>query len=81
MATIIRTDGQQEEITGKPTLEQLQKAVGGLIEAVHIVGSKKVMIVNEEGLLKNLPLNPIASQMVRKPIVGDVVICKRVELD
>ena len=32
------------------------------------------MIVNEEGLPLDLPLNPIASAMAKMPIVGNVVM-------
>ena len=34
------------------------------------------MIVNEEGLLQNLPVNLFASQLAQKHIVGDVLVCK-----
>lgn len=38
-------------------LEDLQKAVGGHIEAVHLFSDPVVLICNEEGRLLNLPEN------------------------
>jgi hypothetical protein len=43
-----------------PTLKELQDAVGGYIEPVYI--GKEVMLLDEEGLLKDLPVNHIASR-------------------
>lgn len=55
--------------------------VGGCIEIVHPQGLKPpyCMIVNDEGLLKKLPLNRAGSllygtQFHGSPIVGDIVI-------
>ena len=57
------------------TLEQLQEAVGGNIEPVHVPESDYVtMLVNEEGLLQGLPPNQLASMIARKGIVGTVVL-------
>ena len=55
-------------------LDQLQKAVGGYIELVYLQGNK-IMVVNEEGLIKRLPYNYKASKIAGKNIVGDVIIC------
>jgi hypothetical protein len=33
------------------------------------------MVVNEEGTFLNLPVNASATELVRREIVGDVVIC------
>ena len=67
------------------TLEQLQAAVGGYIEllptCLHSFSKGKVdlvAVVNEEGLLKELPMNPLATMMLSslaEPIYGDVLIC------
>lgn len=66
-----------------PLYESIGKAVGGYIEIVHPMGLKEpyCMVVNEEGLLQNLPLNPIGSfwygtQFHGHPIVGDIVLMK-----
>ncbi len=57
--------------------------VDGYIEHVNPMGLKSplCMIVNEEGLLRRLPLNPIASSLYGmeihgQPIVGTAVIMK-----
>ena len=56
------------------TLEALQHAVDGYIEAVTLIPGKAVMIVNEEGLLRNLPPNPAASMISNTKIVGTAII-------
>ena len=63
-------------------LDELQGFVGGYIEVVDVLtGAPKgsIMIVNEEGKLKGLPYNGIASAMVGflDAIVGDVLVCDR----
>lgn len=58
-----------------PPLEDLQKSVGGLIEAVYL-DDGRCMWVNEEGLLKRLAFNAVASEIARRPIVGNVVIVR-----
>lgn len=57
----------------KPTLEQLQEAVGGLIQIVPLQDGR-YMVVNEEGLILDLPYNKAASRVAGFPIVGDAVI-------
>ena len=39
----------------------------------------KVLVVNEEGLLIDLPLNETASSMAMQTIVGDVLLLSREE--
>ena len=56
------------------TLDALQAAVDGYIEAVTLIPDKAVMIVNEEGLLRNLPPNPAASMISNTKIVGTAII-------
>ena len=72
--------------TGSLTLAELQKLVGGPIEAIPTMlsdgwaredGARVVMIVNEEGRLLGLPHNEDASLMAAfsvGPIVGAAVI-------
>lgn len=63
------------EITNiKPELESYQRLVGGNIDCVTIAPGKLVMVVNDEGLLLDLPLNPGASAIADRCIVGDVCI-------
>ncbi len=56
------------------TLEALQTAVDGYIETVTLVPGKAVMIVNEEGLLRGMTPNPIASAVANTQIVGPAVV-------
>lgn len=46
---------------GSITLEEMQKAVGGYIEMAGSAFGGLVMIVNEEGKLRDLPYNPVAT--------------------
>ena len=56
------------------TLEALQRAVCGYIEALTLVPGKAVMIVNEEGLLRGMAPNPAASMIARIKIVGPAIV-------
>ena len=56
----------------KPTLEQAQAIVGGWIEMIT-VGDMQVLF-DEEGLMKQLPLNEKASDMFGRPLYGPVLI-------
>lgn len=74
MATILRTDDTQEEVT-EWDLDKLQKIVGGYIEGVTVLdGTRRMMYVNEEGLIKGLPLNRQASLASGQDIVGDALL-------
>lgn len=90
MILIIKTDGSVSEFkpAGKRiTLEEMQKIVGGYIEMLHLDGrSKKVLVVNEEGKLKNLPINHKATLMAKSDwiqdiIVGDVIFADSEDID
>ena len=66
-----------------PLYKSVGAAVDGWIEIVRPGGLKKpfVMIVNEEGLIKELPVNVVGSLMYGtpvhgSPIVGNIVIMK-----
>ena len=81
MATIITITGKKENIepvNGKVfTLQELQRAVNGYIQIVPI-NENKLMIVDEEGLLKPYPhINIEASRIAGQRIVGQVVIIDR----
>jgi hypothetical protein len=52
-------------------------AVDGYIEPVYL--SDKVILVNEEGLLRSLPVNEEASAMANQILVGDVLVLSREE--
>ena len=67
----------------QPSLEKAQKLVGGLVELVTLTSGDQLLI-NEEGLLKNLPVNEhatyIASHqsyvMMHDGIRGNAVLLK-----
>jgi len=69
-ATLYKVDGSKEPLilTPKTRLATLQKLVGGYIEVIHIINlvdslkgdelAGKDLVINEEGRLLNLPVNP-----------------------
>ena len=66
-----------------PLHESMGAAVGGMIELVNPIGLLRpyCMIVNEEGLILDLPRNRMGSLLYGThfhgcPIVGDIVIAK-----
>lgn len=68
---------------GEPLYQTIGKVVGGYIEIVHpkLLPEPYCMIVNEEGLLENLPANPMGCYLyqwhiIGCPIVGNLVIMK-----
>lgn len=71
------------------SLEELQKFVGGYIEIHHIADGKLCMVINEEGKINHLPLNPIATRIynlfspvsIYDYIVGNVLICESNEIE
>lgn len=66
------------------TLEELQAAVGGFIEIVKLRNSDLILVIDEEGKCKNLPVNYFATKvarwagaiMERDCICGDALLCK-----
>ena len=82
---ILETSKEQGYIQHYPesiTLKEMQDIVGGLIELLPI-GNEEFMVINEEGLLLNLPVNKLAKEYLLKNaprmgqfynIVGDVFI-------
>lgn len=77
---VIGVDGSAK-VCFLETLEDLQKAVGGYIEAIPL-GSDSSAYINEEGKLRRLPLNPVATAIAHRKnslrlndfIVGPMVI-------
>lgn len=84
MAKIYKTTGEVIEVEPKNgkdfKLKELQEIVQGYIELVNL-SSTEYMVVNEEGHLIGLPLNPSATVLYKKDlIVGDVLICKKSQI-
>ena len=81
---VINTDNTVEiRDFGEPLYRTVGEAVGGCIEIVHPQGlaDPLVMIVNDEGLLRELPMNMVGSVLYGThnhghPIVGNIVIMK-----
>jgi hypothetical protein len=86
MAKLFKVDGTVENVMPANgtdfTLEELQKMVGGLIQVVPVFRTK-LIVVDEEGRLKNYKHNTIASLLVadqvKGDIVGDMLLCSRAE--
>jgi hypothetical protein len=82
---IITVDGKLTDYPPKSgkeyTLEELNEAVGGYIEIVDL--GDKYMVVNEEGKIKDLPYNQLATHVFRRAkgnsdfIVGNVLVCDK----
>ena len=74
------------EITAEPVdkdnfLAWLQTLVGGYVEIIRscdMLTDKQRMIVNEDGKLKGLPYNPVASTIFGATILGNAVIVRKV---
>jgi hypothetical protein len=60
-------------IDEKMSLEKVQKLVGGYIQEVYGGNPDVQYWVNEEGLMRGLPLNEEASEILGQPIVGPLV--------
>lgn len=66
------------------TLEVYQHLVSGRIEVVYAAGLQRyhsLMVVNEEGVLLDLPVNPLASMLYGDYIAGDAVVVGRIGPD
>lgn len=79
MATLIKSDGTIVEDIAIDSLAHQQQLVGGYIEYVY--KDDKIFIVNEEGLLRSMPVNETASEKYGSILVGDVVVANSNEID
>lgn len=73
-----KEDGTVEMLKPKDkyfTLEELQTAVGGLIELYPSRFMNMLVVCDEEGLLKERPLNKIFANLSAIKLVGDVLLC------
>lgn len=63
---IVKANGEVEVLTAPPTFHEAQRIVGGYLEYCPVPrGAGIEIIVNEEGLVFNLPYNPAASAILR----------------
>ena len=61
----------------------IQRAIGGHFETVHtqlmtdyLKDPSLIMLVDEEGRIKELPINPVGCALYRGIIVGDLIFAK-----
>lgn len=74
MARLLKANGEILPNVSIDTLKKMQDLVDGYIEFVYLSPSKGlVLIVNEEGLIKELPVNVQASIIAGQPLFGDIV--------
>jgi|TARA_R110000751_G_scaffold134837_4_gene237418 hypothetical protein len=85
MATLIKSNGEKQDGYVATTLSEMQGAVGGYIEFIYLPNNSglnnKVLVVNDEGALKQLPRNVEASQLAGQNIVGDVLLMNQKDID
>lgn len=81
MAELLCADGTTKTLNGPLTLQNMQLLVGGYVEFVRI-GGGQLLIVDEDGLGKQKPLNTAATVLYRGVpahhdgiIVGDAIRC------
>lgn len=86
-AILIHADGIEEPMVPANgtdfDLDELQKAVGGLIEIINLRGDERILVINEEGKFMSLDENVKATALAHEfkaifpndIIVGDVVVC------
>lgn len=84
MATIYRTDGTVEEVEPKNgtgfSLKELYDAINSdCVEFVRI-SDNRYMVVDENGLAKQLDWNLMACALYHGTIVGDVLVCDRSQI-
>lgn len=80
-AILLKTNGTEVKVKPKGryfSLKELQGFVGGYIE-IHKLQDGREMILNEEGILLNLPINESATVLAyhlatSKGIRGDVLV-------
>ena len=84
MVEVVRVNAQREPLaleglTEFEILRALQGAVGGYIQVLRLLDGS-IMVANEDGDLKNLPYNALASGLAGDQIVGDVVLMTAAEM-
>lgn len=80
----VTTDNEMSMVEyDAPHYDVIKEAVGGRYERVHPMGLERpyCMMVNEEGLLRNLPVNRLGSELYGtpkhgQPIVGNAIFLK-----
>jgi len=65
---------------GKIDLNEAQKTIGGYIRPLYGLRGDRVLLCDEDGEPKNLPLNHEASRLAGQPIRGTVIILDSKEM-
>lgn len=83
--SVIQPDGKLTKcnLSRQDYIGDARVILEGWIEQINIKIKEepKVMLVDEEGLLKRLPLNRAASSMAGRTIVGPVIVLHEVPKD
>lgn len=61
---LIKSDGTYSDVEIDGSLKSYQSLVNGYIETVRTKVSELLLLIDEEGKLKHLPINRTASQMM-----------------
>lgn len=69
------------EVTRENEYSEVRSRVGGYIEMVGVLPGGLIVYGDEEGVLKQLPLNPYVSGLVGRTVVGPVVVVGPVDGD
>ena len=77
MARFINTFGLEEEIVLE-SLEQIQELIDGYFEQINVEGG--LLMVNENAIEINLPVNEKASILANQPIRGNVIFATHAEV-
>ena len=73
-----KEDGTLETLKPKDkylTLQELQAAVGGYIELYPCRYENKLIVCDEEGLIKHRQVNILFANLTSIKLVGDVLLC------
>lgn len=77
---VLRTDGTfkyyQPKNKKSLTAEEIQEVIHGFFELVT-TPQGNFLVVDEDGLLKKLPVNALATDIAGQQIVGDALYCDR----
>lgn len=74
---LVTTDNEMSKVEyDAPHYDIIKEAVGGWYERVCPMGLERpyCMMVNEEGLLHNLPLNRVGSELYGTPLHGQPIV-------
>ena len=85
MAILIGVNGERSEFvlpcsgSSQQRLVAVQGAVGGYVELVNLPDGR-VVLCDEDGLLKSAPFNREASRETGIRLVGPVLLCSQAEI-